>query len=204
MCEKKRRYIDRNSPGSHLGFRVYQKFYELTMPNRKTAKTVIEFINDKLYMRFVKFSRYLIDINPLNAEKFIEFLIRNSVPMNKWCLDEVYHKYLSQYCLSEDPLDAVERTIEFISNWSEKNDINYKYFFKYVGPFEATYLIQRGHLSPWVLFLSDTANDLFDNFNSEQAEMVTKVIDYKLWDTIFLNQKIDVLRTRKILEMAGL
>lgn len=203
MCPKKRRFKDKDTPGAQLGFRVFQRFNELSM-NSKKPKTEMDFINSSFYAEFVKFARYLIALNPLGIEGFIDFLIKNAIPLKSWSSEGVYEEYLYEFTKKELPDRAIERTIIAIDEWATTNNCEMGDFFKAVHPVEATYLIKSGHISPWALYLADTAGELFARFNSEQATIISNIIDPDHWHKEIMRRKDDVSFIRSILAGAQL
>ena len=147
ICVKKRRYIDKDSAGTRLGLRAFQKFYELTT-NAKSVKTLDEFINSPYYIDFVKFGNHLALLKPIYVEKYVEFVIIKQVKLKDWTKDFVYYTYVEELIKKEPAESAVERTIEEILKWCEKSGIVFKDFFQNIGPNEASHLIKTERISP--------------------------------------------------------
>ena len=78
MCVKKQRFKDKDTPGARLGFRAFQRFYELSVRS-KTPKTELDFIKSQYYTSFVKFGRHLIALDPIASEEYLDFLIKNAI-----------------------------------------------------------------------------------------------------------------------------
>lgn len=202
LCPKKKRFAEKDTIGARLGFRVYQKFYELTMRTTK-PKSVEDFIDSQYYMDFVKFGRYLVDRNPINADDFITFVIKNAVPLKDWTTDKVYSVYMKEYIQREPAQGALERTILEMDNWAKTNQEPITDFFRKVGTIEAVFLIQCGKLSPWVLYLAESADELWDRTNIEQTNMIQSCIDIEWWQKKFIANQDDVRFVRTILDSSG-
>lgn len=203
MCVKKRRYTDKDTPGARLGFRIFQRFYKMTT-NSKEPKTETDFINSQYYMSFVKFARYLIDLNPIESEKFVEFVIKNGIRLSDWEKEYVYSLFLQEYIKKEPVERAAERTILEMSRWAEKNNTELCMFFKEISAVEATYLIRSGRISPWVIYLSSTAGELLDKLNSEQGKMIDGIIEPTFWNKEFTKRKDDAKFIMQVCEVAKL
>lgn len=203
MCVKKKRYADRETIGSRLGFRIYQLFYKKTT-NLKKDKTIMDFIDNKFYMDFVKFGRYYADLNPVHGEQFIHFLIDNSIKMKQWRREEVYQTYIESIIFKEDPGNAIERTIMTLVEWSEDTGEPYSEFFNIASPSEVTYFIKTGKVSPWAIYLCKTGVNVFSRLNTEQAVMVKDLIDPDKWQAKLLRNKDKVDFYRKVLSESGL
>ena len=203
MCIRKRRYTDKDSPGCKLGFRIFQRFYELTT-NSKTPKTEMEFIKSKYYLDFVKFARYLIDLEPLACNLFVDFVLKNGVKMKDWEKSFVYESFLQEYTKKEPVEKALERTIIEMSAWADKTGNNYYDFFRQVNPVEATYMLRSARISPWVLYLSQSSRELLGKLNKEQGELIASVIDPNFWNKEFSSRLDDALFVKSVLEEAGI
>ena len=202
LCPKKKRFAEKDTIGARLGFRVFQRFYEMTMKSNK-PKTVEDFIDSSYYLDFVKFGRYLVDRNPINADDFITFVIKNAVPLKDWTTDKVYTVYMKEYIQKEPAQSALERTILEMDTWSKANGHPITEFFNEIGSIEAVFLIQCGKLSPWVLYLANSADNLWNRTTDEQTVMIQKCIDLEWWQKKFVANQDDVRFVRTILHESG-
>lgn len=203
MCTKKKRFADKDTVGARVGFRVFQRYYELTT-NAKKPKTLDSFIDSRMYMDFTKFGRYLADLDPVNTNDFIDFIIRNGVKLRDWRTDYVYETYLEDLMRKEPPEKGLERTIVFLSKWAEENNREFQNFFRQISTIEASFYIKAGRISPWVLYLADSADELLSNFNDEQYGMIEAIIDPSIWSKRITKKSDDVKFIRETLKAAGL
>lgn len=203
MCVKKRRHMDLDSTGSRLGFRTFQRFYEKST-NSRTLKTTDDFINSPYYIDFVKFGNHLALLKPVHTERYIDFVIMNGVKLKDWAKDFVYETYIEDLVRKEPAVSAVERTVEEIMQWCDKNGVEFKDFFRKVNANEAAYLIKTGKISPWVLYLASTGDELMSRFNGDHAKMIGGIIDPGDWMRKFKKQEDDVSFIKEILEQSGL
>jgi hypothetical protein len=203
MCVKKRRYSDINSAGSRFGFRTFQRFYELTM-NSKKPKTQDEFINSQYYIDFVKFGNHIALLKPVYPDKFIDFVIINSVKLKDWTKDFVYEFYIEDLVKKEPAASAADRTITEILEWCTTNNVEFKDFFVKVTANEAAYMIKTGKISPWVLYLCATGETLMSRFNADHAKMINEIIEPGFWMKKFKKASDDVDYIKNLLEQAGL
>lgn len=203
LCAVKKRFLEQDSIGSKLGFRVFQKVYDFNT-SQKTQRTIEEFITNTHYLGFVKFGRYLVELNPINCDAFVDFVVKNGLPIDKWRSEEVYTLYLADFTKGEQPNRAVERTILELESWAKEHKTDYTKFFEEVIPNEAVWLIRSGRISPWVLYLSSTADKLFNRISSEQSKLIEKAINPAKWQTQFMLKKDDVKFIKDILKAASL
>ena len=92
-----------------LGHIAYNRFYKLTQGIKTKDKSYEEFSKSKYYTAFTKFGRHILDINAIDPEKFIDFVINNSVHLDKWCSDAVYETYIRELNKKETAERAIER-----------------------------------------------------------------------------------------------
>jgi hypothetical protein len=203
MCVKKRRHMEIDTVGSRLGFRTFQRFYEINSSGKK-LKSVQEFIDSQYYVGFVKFGHHLATLKPLHTDQFIDFVIRNSVSLKDWTKDVVYYTYLTELIKKEPADTAVSRTITNIIEWSEKNNTPFSEFFSSVNANEAAYMIKTGRISPWVFYLSNTGVKLEERFTDDHKPMIRDMIDAGFWMKKFKKHDDDVEYIRNILDQSGL
>lgn len=203
LCVKKKRWNDRLTVGARLGLVVFQRFYALTTRSSK-PKSDEDFINSKYYADFVKFGRHLVALDPINIDTYIDYVIKNGVKLNDWTKDYVYDSYLESLMKTESVDSAVSRTILEMQDWCEKNEIELQHYFKKIPSVEATFKIRSGKISPWVLYLADSADHLFSRLSEEQGKIIESAIDSRKWQVKFLTNKDDVEFVQNLLREAGL
>lgn len=203
MCVKKKRWLDKGTIGSTLGFRVFQVFYEKTT-NAKKPKTFEQFIESKYYLSFVKFGRHLADLDPIDPDEFVDFVISNGIKLKDWTKDYVYEVYLEERMKKEPVLKAVERTLLTMENWGREHNRPYNKFFQEANINEAVYLIRSGRVSPWILYFAPSADDFFNRVSEEQVGIINQIIDANKWQVIFMTRKEDVDVVQEAVEAAQL
>lgn len=202
MCVKKQRHLDQNTAGSRYGFRAFQRFYTLTTKGK--PKTFQDFIDSPYYIDFVKFGNHLDLLKPVHIEQYIDFVILSGLKMPKWTTDPVYELYIENLVKTEPATSAAERTITFIMDWCERNNGSFHKFFSEVSANEAAYIVKTGKISPWVLYLSTTGEQLMNRFTDDHARMIGPLIDPGFWMRKFKKADDDVDYIKSLLEQAGL
>lgn len=191
VCVKKQRHQDINQPGCRLGLKAFQLFYKMKSNSAK-EKTSNEFIDSTFYIDFAKFGNHLASLKPVHIEKYIEYVIMNNVPLKDWTKDIVYDLYVEDLVKKEPAESGTERTITTIMEWCTKNEVAFGNFFMSIHPNEAAHLIRTGRISPWVLYLSGTGEQLMNRFNEDHAKMIRLVIDAGFWMKKFKKNPEDV------------
>jgi hypothetical protein len=195
--------MEKDSTGPRLGFRAYQRFYEISA-NSKKLKSSEEFINSAYYIDFVKFGHHLACLKPVYLEQYIDFVIKNGVKLKDWTKDFVYDTYIMDLLKKEPATSATDRTIMDIMQWCEVNRVKFNEFFFSVSANEAAYMIRTGRISPWVLYLSASGDDLMGRFSEDHSKMIADIIDPGFWMKKFKKQDDDVDFIKDLLEQAGI
>ena len=200
MCEKKRRWIIKDEKYVKLSFYAWQEFYRLNYSRKKEYK---EFINSQYYIDFVKFGRHLININVIEPQEFIIFILKTNIKLKDWCKDWVYDEFVRYQTERESPDKAVERNILLMQQWAIQYRVHWTEFFTEITtPLSVAY-IKSGRLSPWVLYNSETGMDLLERMSDEELGIVSKYIDPKHWQKKFDKYPEEVEFIKKVCRKAG-
>ena len=191
MCVKKRRWADREMSHIRLAHRAFQMFYEINT-TAKNPKTMEEFIKTQYYEAFVKYGRACQVNEWLEPERYTEHLIRTGVKLKQWSTDKQYDKYLKEYVRKEPGLKALERTVIYLAGWGKENETDWQNYFTEVSPSRAVHDLRSAKVSPWILYLSSTGDNLIKRFNSEQVKMIEDIIEPPFWLKLFSANKEEV------------
>lgn len=202
VCEKKRRADQEKEVGVQLGYMAYLKFYEMTQPT--ATKNYKDFSESKFYIAFVKFGRNIKMINALKPDKFIEYLIKENVKLDKWCQDRVYTKYLHTMLRKENPNDTLQRGLEEMIKWGDEQETEFNQFFKNANSNKVCHSIIKGRLSPWIVYNSATGLEFLGELNEDQLSLIYEYIDPEYWQTRFSNYMADTEYMKQTLKEAGL
>lgn len=205
-CEKKRRWFSREEPHVRLAFLAWARFYELNSSLRKegTKRTFKEFMDSKYYIAFVKFGKHMVDLNAIDPGSFIDYVIKNNLPLDKWTHDIVYERYVADFIKNESPEKALARNLELMQEWSINSQEPWTDFFRKVSPTQAAAWIKNGKLSPWVLYNADSAEALLERCGPEQLKMITSTAKPPQWKIRFNKNKESADWIRDTLRKAGL
>jgi hypothetical protein len=203
LCVKKRRWSDRNATHVRLAFRVYQMFYDYTM-NSSKPKTEEDFIQSQYYTDFVKFGRSCMVNEYLNPEGYAKWLIENGVKLKDWSKDKTYDDYLLWYVKREPGLKALERTIIYLAEWAENTGNDWQDYFIKVSTNRAVHDIRSAKISPWVIYLSNTGDQLLTRFVDEQITMIEHIIDANFWLKVFKDDPEEVDAIQETCTEAGI
>jgi hypothetical protein len=180
ICEQKRRYLAKDEKHVQMGLLTFQKFYDITQ-RAKQPKTFDDFASSPFYTAFVKFGSFMVNTAPIYPEKFIEFVIKSGIKLDHWCRDELYEKYVGELIKIEPADGAIQRTIQTMMDWGEKNNAQWEHYFAYVNLNRATHDIKEGLISPWILLNSRSGKEMLQRMNDEQLEIISPMIDPQHW-----------------------
>lgn len=201
ICEQKRRHLSKSERHVQLGLLTFQKFYEITQRTAK-QKTFDEFASSPYYTAFVKFGSFMSNTNPIYPERFIDYVVRSGVKLDHWCRDELYDQYISELIKIEPADGAIQRSIQTMIEWAEKNKAEWEHYFAYVNLNRATHDIKEGLVSPWLILNSKSGKDMLKKMNDEQLAIVGPVIDPQFWSRRFKSLPADVELVKDVIKEA--
>ena len=203
MCEQKRRWVNKDSKYVRLGFLAYNRFYELTTQGSK-KKTYEQFAKSKYYTGFTKFGKYMLDVNAIDPEKFIDFVITTSVKLDKWTSDAVYETYIRELNKKETAERAVERGILLMQQWSRENDRPYNVFFREISRPRLIHWVKSGRISPWIIFNCDSGSASIASLTDHEQNLIMEYLEPTFWTRKFKTRSEDVDFVQMVLKEAGL
>jgi len=203
LCEKKRRWLQKDEKRVRYGLYAFQRFYKLSAGNKK-EKTYDDFVNSSYYNAFVKFGSFLNNVKPLYPEKYIDYVVTSGVKLDHWAKDSLYEKYVLEFILKEDVHTALERSIQSMVAWSEDKSAPWNHYFMYVSTNKAVWDIKDGKVSPWLVLNCKTGKGLLSKFNDEQLGMVYHVINPEHWAMRFKRLPNDVQLVKDVAKESNL
>ena len=135
-------------------------------------------------------------------EKFIDYVLKSGVKLDHWCRDELYDSYIIEMVKSEPADGSIQRTIQTMMNWADKNDAPWEHYFAYVNLNRATHDIREGLVSPWLLLNTKEGKNLLTKMNDEQLAIISQIIDPQFWLKKFRSYPADLELVRDIIKEA--
>ena len=203
VCEQKRRHLQKDEKHVILAYQAFVRFYQLSA-NFKGVKTYDEFCKSPFYNAFVKFGSYLNNVKPLYLEKYIDYIVKSGIKIDKWCQDEIYEKYAIDVIRKEGVETALERSINTMVDWAEKNNSVWNHYFLYATTNRITWDIRDGKVSPWLVLNCKSGKDAISKFTDDQLNMIYAVLDPEHWGIRFKRQPSDVELVKDVVKQAGL
>lgn len=203
ICEQKRRHLQKDEKHVILAYQAFVRFYQLSA-NYKGIKTYEEFCKSPFYNAFVKFGSYLNNVKPLYIEKYIDYIVKSGIKIDKWCQDDIYEKYAVEVIRKEGVETALERSINTMIEWAEKNNSVWNHYFFYATTNRITWDIRDGKISPWLVLNCKSGKECISKFTDDQLNMIYPVLDPQHWALRFKRQPSDVELVKEVAKQAGL
>ena len=195
LCEPKRRYLQRDEKWVVNAFMVFQRFYQIHQHNSKT-KTYDDFVKSSYYNAFVKFGRFIMHINPLYPEKYIDYVLQSKIKLDHWARDDLYESYLIE-TLKVEPIEAaLQRSIANMMDWANEQNAQWSDYFRLVNTNRAVQHIQQGKISPWLLLGCNAGKKMLKSFSDEQLQMTQRFINPEYWANKFKSFPADHMLVR--------
>ena len=192
MCEPKRRHLQRNEKWVLNAFIVFQRFFQIHQHGGK-EKTYDDFCKSPYYNAFVKFGRFMMHINPLYPDKYIDYVILSKIKLDHWARDDMYETYLVETLKMEPVESALQRSIATMMDWSVEQNAQWADYFRLVNTNRAVQHIQQGKISPWLLLGCKAGKNLLKSLNDEQLQMTARFISPEFWTAKFKSYPADHL-----------
>jgi uroporphyrinogen-III decarboxylase len=146
----------------------------------------------------------MINTAPIYPEKFIEFVIKSGVKLDHWCRDELYDTYIKELIKIEPADGAIQRSIQTMMEWADKNNSPWEHYFAYVNLNRATHDIKEGLISPWIILNTKEGKAMLRKMNDEQLEIVGPVVDPQYWVRRFKSLPADTELIKDVIKEAGI
>ena len=202
LCENKRRWQDKDQPGNRIGFQAWVEFYKKNTASKK-PRTYVDFTKSAYYIAFVKFGHYCVDIKCINVVRYADWLLKNQIKIDSWCSDTNYTKFLIEYLKTEDPLDAIARSIEATMVISKDSGIETKDCLRYANRNKLAYAVTTGKISPWMLYQSESGVKFLEELDESQQKMIIDYINPEQWAIKFRRNNEMVTQVKELLNAAG-
>lgn len=204
ICPRKRRFMDKDSKITRIGFMAYTRYYELTMRKLKKPKTLDDFLEFAYYNDFIRFAMFLTDTVKIGRDKYLDWLIKNGVKLSDWYKVGSYNNYLKEFLRKEQAIDAIQRTVEYCDEWAKEYDSSLDKFLKQINTNIFVHNVLTGRISPWFVFLSSRSNDILSRLDEKQLELVYETLNPAVWKPKVKMLKEEATELSYILHQVGL
>ena len=203
MCEKKRRYLQKEEKSVQLGFLTFNRFYKLCQ-KFEGNKTYEEFSDSPYYNAFVKFGSFVSNVRPLYPDKYVDYVVTSGVKLDHWCREELYEKYALELILKENVETALERSIKTMMDWGVEKEAPWQHYFAYSSLNRACQDIKDGKMSPWLILNTKSGKEMLGKFSDEQLQIVYHVMSPQHWAMRFKRHVADVELVKEVAKESNL
>lgn len=201
FCEQRRRHNQKDTPYGRYGFKAYSAIKKSMQS--KTVLTEEEFRQCDFYLACMRWARYVIDSKCLKPFVYLDWLLKNNIPIDQWTNDTIYTRWTQFYTLDEDPWIAFERGMETIVNWGATQGKDVSEYFKQVNGVVLTD-VQNVKISGWMIYCSKSGKNWLSSLENGDLELVWPWLNASKWN-IKLEKYKDVMEDiSTICDEAGL
>lgn len=201
-CEPLRRWQDRDSRATQIGLRAYQRFYQLAQ-GQTQPRDWQQFSTSSYYRGFRAFGEYCQATRTVNTAQFTDWLIRQQVPLDRWCRDSVYEQYLHWYTRTENVADALARAVTTAEDWAQETGHPAQGWIRYASPNRIAHAITTGRLTAWAMYNSESGQAWLENMGQDHQRLVMPWLDPDFWAQEFQARAADQDWARDIMRQAG-
>jgi hypothetical protein len=179
QCKQMRRDDEVRTPTGQAAFVFYQDWMK---SHRRTAPSVEAFLTSRYYNSFMKFAKYVLDVQIPDIELFIWLMREKDIPPTIWTNDTVYTLYIEFLDRKSTPIHQTNITINTLFELADIYKTDVGSVFKVAHPIEVIGLLRKRKLSPWVLLHSlEFKNFYKDRTTPEQKIILDNIIRREYW-----------------------
>jgi len=201
LCETKRRWMDRDKHSNRIGYNSWVQFFSKSTNKKK--KEYMDFAKSAYYTAFVKFGNYCAEAQVLNVPRYVDWLLKNQISIDTWNRDSNYTKFIIDYLKTEDPLDAIARSIETTVRLAENDKIQTKDVLRYGNRNKICFEVTKGKISPWMLYHSESGLEFMSKLDRTQEKMILEYINPEQWAIKFKKSKSIINEIKELLKAGG-
>jgi len=199
ICEYKHRWLEKDRRGNQIGFQCWVDFHKKHTATKK-EKTYEDFIRSAYYIAFIKFGNYAVEINCINIPRYVDYLLKEKIKVDVWISDSNYNLFLMDYLKTENPLDAVHRSVETCMKQAEEENMQLNDYLRYGNRNKICHLITSGRISPWLLYHSESGMKFLDELNDDLVKIVYDYINPVQWAIKFKKEQDNVTEVKALLQ----
>ena len=164
-----------------LGLKFFNDWYKLAMGQSKT-KDYKTFMKSKYYGAFVRFGLYVLETRVLAPERYLEWLVGQQIPVDRWCKDSSYNKYLTEQNKKETAERALERYVIHAEKWSQVKGYHWTDYWQHAGQNRILFDIKMGKISPWIILGYEPARQVIEGYPDAVLNEIADTLDLGYWN----------------------
>lgn len=197
LCEQKRRHQSKNDRHVKYALKAFIRYHELVEHSNKNWD---DFVTSIYYSAFVRFGSLVSNVNPVNPNQFIDYMVNSRIKIDNWNKECHYYKFVENLVKREPLQNALERAIETMTKWGEISGKSWNEYFVEASKSTILYDIKDGKISPWIVFNSEKAKQRLTTFSDSELEDLDKILNVNHWYRVFSTKKTDLEFVKTIIE----
>ena len=155
------------------------------------------------HILLITINQYTIDVKCVNTGAYIDHLLKQQIPLDRWCQDSVYEAFMLRWTRTEPVWDAIQRSLVTAADWADQNNSDVAHYFRYATDSRIISDIARGRMSAWLIYASVDGVNWLQQLMPEQQRVIYDWIDPDHWQRQILDER-DMPAVRKMLSQLGM
>lgn len=190
-CLLKSRYDIRNHPVTVLALQLWTASFKGTYRKNFDFDAFARHRDYKFFIHFAEFCKLM---DAINSESFMAWCIGERIKMKAWANELVYEKFIKNYIIHEDPVEAVIRSMRYINAFKIDD------FFKNIEVGRLLNMLEMGRISPWILFLDKDFKYASRRMNEDQRRFYEKIVNQSAWSMVLRKNQVLCEKIKEILK----
>jgi hypothetical protein len=193
-CKEKKRHAEFNTQNGQLAYLIYKKWL---LKNKHGVARKDSFLNSSYYRTFTNIARFVISVDIINIDMFVEFMVRRKYRPHIWTDVTAYTQFLEHLDNKERPKKIIDISINTIMKECDKRDISTSEFFNHLDSHDIIHLLETRKLSPWILFFSDKFKTFYRSKpNVDQKIIINSFLNVESWKKRFNKHPVIVKKVK--------
>ncbi|KKN24899.1 hypothetical protein LCGC14_0890170 [marine sediment metagenome] len=177
-CDLMKRHEEIVTP---VGQAAYQHYSDWMEVYKRMAPPLDTFLSSRFYKSFIKFAKYVIELNIPETSVFIRLMHERDISPTIWTNDQVYALYLEYLDHKLTPMGQAKITVNTLFKLADERGCNIEEFFTTYHPNEVLQLLRERRLSPWILLFSTQFQIMLKRCSEEQRALFEALIRPHYW-----------------------
>lgn len=200
-CEIKKKLGDLSEDKVHYAHYIFNFWFRLNIKTNRlgNGKTFRQFTMSPYMAEFCRVYYEIVMVRKMNPYTFVLWAKEEGVNTTRWLSVDSLEAFEGEYPRLADPLIHTTETIEAMMISGEEYEIELVDFFKKSKIEEIMIMIEHGYISPWVLLLSNNANNFLSRLKKNEIKHLDYIIDLGYWDKRIQDNPDDAQTVKDIL-----
>ncbi|WNA16008.1 hypothetical protein XaC1_365 [Xanthomonas phage XaC1] len=208
-CLKRDRYNEKDTRKmkvAYMMWKEYMQYHKFKIPAKvvQAGDEYLYFINSSVFNEFEKFAEYVTQNDIFKPDEFITHVIKSGINARDWCTFKVHQDWVIKYTRNEHPRSGIERSIRAFADWEALTGQPWNTFFSSATLVRVIMWFESGKLSPWIIYASNTADELLSRVSDSEYSHLIPYIDHTVWIPKISAYRTDVESIKQELKGFGL